>query len=495
MTTTPQQITCQQFSRDNLLPLLGVANGDPQDRIANYLFRYLSELGAKSVVVEERYIDGDYLDDFSTYYARCFADYDRRCTRLHFYDIDLSADQLREAILGKASTDLQPNYLGFVVVRPIPQAAVGRTVLRVYPDDNGRRHYPATRVYESNLYGLVQRVESLAYQQQDRTVAACATVALWCAFQKTSELFGSRLPRRAEITSQATRTGGAGRAFPSDGLEIRQVCEAIRGVGLEPEVFQVSGATYASSLLYGYLASGTPAILCVEIENVGLHAFTVCGYSLRDDSCARSEVSEPDPMPVIGRRIDEFYVHDDQVGPFARLKVRPPAGANTAPYHFDGTWHLNGTALRLNPIAIVVPVYHKIRLTFIEVQQALLGLDKLVRAVIPGDLSAEWEIRLTTVNAHKGRVRTNPRLTEQKREAVLLSSHPRFIWKANLRLGGQTRLQILADATEIRGAFPFYAATWYDDSDKVALTNTLSRIAPGTLRQYISEELLDLLRT
>src|SRR3546814_12270221 len=39
-----------------------------------FLDEYFTEIGAATIVVEERYIDRDYLEDYAAYYARCFAE-------------------------------------------------------------------------------------------------------------------------------------------------------------------------------------------------------------------------------------------------------------------------------------------------------------------------------------------------------------------------------------------------------------------------------------
>ena len=39
----------------------------------------------KSVVVEPKYVDKDYLDEFSAYYSKTFKVYPHRCLRLHFF--------------------------------------------------------------------------------------------------------------------------------------------------------------------------------------------------------------------------------------------------------------------------------------------------------------------------------------------------------------------------------------------------------------------------
>ncbi len=57
---------------------------DDKPHIA-YFRTYFDKLGPSSIVVEGDYIDRDYMDDYANYYARCFADYPRRCMRLHFF--------------------------------------------------------------------------------------------------------------------------------------------------------------------------------------------------------------------------------------------------------------------------------------------------------------------------------------------------------------------------------------------------------------------------
>ena len=150
---------------------------------AKYLSRYLHDLEAKTLIVEYEYTDGDYLDDFASYYVKCFYPYPRRCKRLHFFTCPITQDEF----LGVVRGDLQPTqeddfrnaYLGFVIARPLPDAIIGRTALSTYPPDGGRRHYPCTRLYNANLFGVELVVRSLAFQEQDSVLAACATVSLW----------------------------------------------------------------------------------------------------------------------------------------------------------------------------------------------------------------------------------------------------------------------------------------------------------------------------
>ena len=44
-------------------------------RQVNYLFNYLDQLNAKTVICESDYVDREYLEDFSSYYVKCFSNY------------------------------------------------------------------------------------------------------------------------------------------------------------------------------------------------------------------------------------------------------------------------------------------------------------------------------------------------------------------------------------------------------------------------------------
>ena len=78
-------------------------------------------------------------------------------------------------------------YLGFMVIKPLPGSPIGRTVLRTFERDaprGGRREFTAIRRYTVSLAGLSLSVRGLAFQQQDQGVSACATTALWSALQR-----------------------------------------------------------------------------------------------------------------------------------------------------------------------------------------------------------------------------------------------------------------------------------------------------------------------
>lgn len=498
----------REFSAEHLCEALSndyVSVDDVRaDEIAGYLRCYLEYLKASTIVIESQYIDKDYLEDFAAYYVRCFQSYERYSRRLHFFATDFAKELFVSFVRG-VSTDeeeraFRDSYLGFIVARPLPDAIIGRTVLRTYPSDSGRRNYTCTKPYSSNLFGVDLPVQSLAFQEQDTVVAACATVSLWCSFQKTGELFNTPIPTPAVITNAANQAIHPSRSIPSHGLVVMQICDAIKHFGLEPEVIGINETVPLISLIYGYLKMGIPVILGADVDGIGLHALTLVGYSLQKEQVLSREVAEGSTyIPMIGLRIDAFYAHDDQIGPFSRVRVVPAIAEDAgAPFCLESSWVNSATGEKrpLKPRVLIVPVYHKIRITFLEVQKWLTRITALLTAVLE---ELEWDLHLTTTNEYKKSLRQNKAPLE-KLEELLFKPHPRFIWRAVATHGSEPVLELLADATDMDRSLPIYEVVWLNDElrsviqqlieapdNQVALTKLLTRRFWELLKQKTAQ--------
>jgi hypothetical protein len=246
------------------------------------------------------------------------------------------------------------------------------------------------------------------------------------------------------------------------------MCEAIRVAGLEPEVIPVSAQSPVASIAYGYLSMGLPVIAVVYIEQLGLHAITLTGYSRLSSS------TPADAEPVIGninsaaRAIDEFYGHDDQIGPFARIVLMRADPNDHAPFSFRGSWlKPDGTPRRIVPRTLIVPVYEKIRLAYAEM---LAWVKRLTTFLMYGGIAAqdlEWDITLTTTSRYKATLIDphEPRAVDQAE--LLNEQQPRFIWRARLRYQAELWFDLLGDATDfgsehsITHSFPIFRIAWF----------------------------------
>ena len=186
----------------------------------------------------------------------------------------------------------------------------------------------ANRVH---LAGLALVIEGLPFQQQDQGVGACATTALWSALAKVMRTDGQRPPTPLAITAAATEQRVQARAFPAvAGLDLDQMAMAIHATGYQPHVFlQISGEAEIFVLaLKCYLRSGIPVIVRVRIEGE-LHAMTLAGFrdcaTLGTDDIA-IHFGQRVQRVLRSRGVARWYVHDDRLGPYARIGFEQKEG-------------------------------------------------------------------------------------------------------------------------------------------------------------------------
>lgn len=480
-----------EYSIEKLLGLFAQHSKAPPKEIEKklhsiYFKEYFECIGAKTIVIERKYVDHDYLEDYAEYYVRCFQEYQRICTRLHFFKVDFSYDNFSNCLLGDSnplSLDvLQENYLGFIVLKPLPRTIIGRTCLITYPCD-GRRYFPTTRCYAANLFGLHLKIHhSLAFQEQDSVVAACATSALWSIFQATGHLFQHPIPSPSAITSQATEIlTKESRAFPSLGLTSIEMAHAIKSVGLEPYLVNVADHYMLKVTLYAYLRAGIPMMFGFDLldvsgsnpETIGKHAIAITGYSLGH---GQAEFFHDSKFVLKATRIDKIYVHDDQVGPFSRMvfdginiKFQNGNEIQSILTSWQGNDGSIGGKRAVSGI-LLIPLYHKIRIPFGVIHDIIFLFDRILKYVISqvfNNLSdifekSEWDIYLTSVNDFKKEIFHSKNFNKKTRINVLMRCLPRFLWRASLSIEGCTKMDILFDATDIEQGVFFLCVVEHD---------------------------------
>lgn len=481
-----------QYSRENLIALLEQSSLCDRlslelDQHVEYFDRYLTDLRAITIVCENEYIDRDYLEDYSQYYVKCFPNYDRKCTRLHFFSSPfLEADLTR--ILSEFSevghNMMADSYLGFSVIKRLPQTIFGRTCLKTY--DGGDRYFPVAHDYKSHLFGIPLSLNSLVFQEQDQVAAACATSCLWTVFHATGRLFQHKIPSPIEITNAATAHMPAQtRVFPNDSLNFEQMAQAVRYVGLEPHFVSVLKQDYLlKSTVYAYSRGGIPSALIIYLVDTSTHphkvdaiqhGIAVCGYKL---SGGAPTAVGPAGFLSIASTIDKIYCHDDQIGPFARMEFdgQPVEVAGSSPGIIDRfpsistSWKgKNGVAGSKRAVAnlILTPLYHKIRIPLSLVEKPIMEFDVLVEEFRITNLITlgerlVWEIFLQQQNDFKSEILKCASLTNGDKVEITTSRMPRFLWRARALCNLNPVIELIFDATDIAQSGCFHKKVIYD---------------------------------
>lgn len=485
--------------------LAGIAQNlrDPQDTAVpakahfKYLEEYLDHISAKTVVVEDPYIDQHFLEDYAGYYVRCFSDYKKTCVRLHFFSAAFERPRLDSAICNADAEGialLKRSYLGFIVFRPLPSAIFGRTCLATYRDTPARS-YPILRKYEASLCGLTLTVESLAFQEQDNVTAACATSALWSAFQGTGKLFQHRIPSPVEITRMASDLGSSrhSRVLPNDGLNAGEIARAVQAVGMEPYLVSVEDSYLFKATVYAYIRAKLPMILGADLVKIdgdnracgllGKHAIAITGYRIATD--ITTPVAAGGRLALRALCLSRMYAHDDQVGPFSKLKFQKMlVDDDDGPRHIDCLESSGWAGHRLMPEIVVIPLYHKIRVPFTCAYDFADKLTAIMRTVARllltqgGDKEPDkaiaglfiWDIYLSEANDLKSDIRADASLLASEKSSVLFSHFPRYLWRCICYVGGAKAFEIVLDATDFAFGKIFNKLIVYDSGTPAFLS-------------------------
>lgn len=427
-----------------------------------YLARYLSSLEAATLVIEEYYIDRHYIEEVALYYSRCLLPKPNCCARIHiFAQVDgreLDDDKLSEYIRNSVGDNrqkrrvgaiLQAAYLGYIVVRPLPSVPIGRTVLRLRDHDHWVNRSQTT--YSVHFLGFELTVDGLAFQQQDQAVGACATVAIWTALQRQSRRDGARAPTPSEITEAAVRHFlPAGRPFPSPGLTIEQICEALRSFDFPPVVFDIEGCLGSGIDDYPdlfkfrmgvYLRSGMPVILALRGRGVG-HAVTAVGYSPAPGSSEALGVY-PHSIRLENADFDSLYVSDDRLGPNVPAKVVKLDDYKLA---LRFAWP-DGAVEEMTIDLAVVPLYPKVRTSAYDLFETATELLPLINV-----LAAEQPVGVEMFFARSGtylaslyRKPVKPSRLERFQRRVALS---RYVGVMRWKAGGELLADTIWDTTD-----------------------------------------------
>ncbi|WP_156162979.1 hypothetical protein [Bradyrhizobium sp. LTSP857] len=291
---------------------LGSVLGGPST-VVNSVIRHLMLSNVTSYLLEDRYIDRDYSSDYRHFYAQTFKTYDRHCKRIHFFAEDISKlfslPHWSNRVKALEYTS-QRSYCGFCVIRPLANASIGRTALKMRgPEGKDLETVITCRAdFRANLMGAELDVCGATFMQQDSRIGACAQIAIWMGARHMHQRYRYNWLSVADITKLASpTTSDESTTLPagSEFLTSERMIRAVHEMGFQPLCFK--GPNIGEQIL-PYVESGLPVILGLDIPgaNIG-HAVTVIGrvFSKLDKATSR-------PIDFISG----FIVHDDQAGPY-----------------------------------------------------------------------------------------------------------------------------------------------------------------------------------
>lgn len=318
------------IDENSIFPIIVFSNGDEWEEVLKIgapnldkkgLDRFKASIGSslKTLIVERHYIDKDYRDTFSNYYSKRFQTPDSRCIRLHFFSELLDKVDLDDA------DKLQNSYLGYSVIRPTRPNCVGRTLIAPQINENSENMHIRICAEKIHLRGIDLEVEGFPFISQDVDVTVCAQSALWMILR----YYSNRYPFYGEIhpyqIGTLTNDYSIGRIFPSNGLFMWQMAEAMKQCRFEPLIYTRSAyPNQFDHLLYTYIESGIPCLL-------GVPDHVVAAYGHFSDI---NSVTIPGDGEIhYSSEFNQgFVINDDNSHPYQLLYATEPKDTKVSKY-------------------------------------------------------------------------------------------------------------------------------------------------------------------
>ena len=441
----------------------------------DYLYHYLADLDAKTILLEPKYTDRDFVEDYVSHYVHCAPQLAPICARLHFFSCEVSHLSLTLLLRGGEKADstvltraqLQEAYLGFSVIKPLPKTPIGKTCLKQYPVKSKAKYQRKclSRVYDIDLFGIRLQIDTLAFQEQDKEVAACATTAIWAALQAIQWKSAKEIPSCSTITQDALNfIANSHNRFPSRELTNKQIMRALDVAGLRHTNIRVANETLESfsAVVKSCISSQIPLILGVDVYDKQPKSKTVT--YLGGHAAA-----------ITGWKHGTVYLHDDRHGPFVKAKIVPVKnispkitvdwGLQLHLRNESGDWEKSHQMLLVN--SLIIPMHPEIRLDVTEVRRTCDAIMDGFKSAIyfwPARQqkqflnSLNFDIRLGEISqirqhyinhSYRGGSSWQVEQAYQDKVVFLSQHYSRFQWVATFSFEGHAAFDLLFDATAL----------------------------------------------
>lgn len=418
----------------------------------------------KTILIENQYISHSYLSDLGSEYIYSTQNYSKYCKRIHFFSKPFTT--IEDLTQGSdKKEEIWSSYRGFVTVKPLPRSRLGPILLEPYPATKSKnRKFTALRSYTIHLLGKSINLESLAFMEQDGILSACSTVSIWSALHRLHTMFNVGILRPVMINNLAKYTAhNQPGALPGMGMDLHQICGVIEQIGLKAELRTFNGnATgnqqveeqnetkdrqFTRRFIYAYLRMGLPILLGLEFQNRGKHLVTLTGY----EAVNRDKIDwvKDSNLPFThADHIQLLYAHDDQVGPFSRIKLTGQGNqAKTSRWKDQFT---NLVSHDSEVYSIIVPLSKDIRLTFEDIYKQVLYFESLFYELIETNQRFVWDIYLCHTNDYRKEIQLpNSIYSDDQQYKILTDFLPPYLWVARAEVEEFPELEFIFDATAI----------------------------------------------
>lgn len=142
------------------------------------LFSLLKKCLALTVAIERRYVDRTYRDSYYMHFSCKHGKYSRFCKRLFLFSGNVFDNETTEIFSELPIKKLQRRFIGTVVIRPLKEGKIGRTLMNPYFVMEERDVFLRYAKYSVTIYGMRLQINAFPFSMQDGETTTCAEITI-----------------------------------------------------------------------------------------------------------------------------------------------------------------------------------------------------------------------------------------------------------------------------------------------------------------------------
>lgn len=241
----------------------------------------LKKFSVLTIAIERKYVDRTYRDSYYMHFSCKHGKYSRFCKRLFLFSGNVFNGEATEQFAELPLDKLQKNFIGMVVIRPLKEGKIGRTLISPYYVIEEKDIFLRYAKYSATIYGMRLQINAFPFSMQDGETTTCAEITilnLMDYFSKKYPEYKSILP--SEI-AQIAEKNGYERNLPTRGLGYSVITKVFSEVGFSPRLYTMnlfSDISQFKRVMHYYVESGLPVAVGVKVDEKTRHSIVCIGH-------------------------------------------------------------------------------------------------------------------------------------------------------------------------------------------------------------------------
>lgn len=256
-------------------------NGLKTDRSYKVLFSLLGELLPLTIVVEERYVDRTYRDSYYMHFSCKLKEYNRFCKRLFIFKGDAFSNNADLEFADLEVVKLQEKFIGTIVIRPLLQGKIGRSLINPYFVLDKKNTYLRCAKYSATIGGMRFYVNAFPFSMQDGETTTCAEVTILNMMDYFSAKYAEYKSILPSDITKIVEENDFERTLPSKGLSYFTITKIFSVEGFYPRLYARNVFVDMSQfkrVMHYYIESGIPVALGTKVDEKTRHSIICIGH-------------------------------------------------------------------------------------------------------------------------------------------------------------------------------------------------------------------------